>query len=161
MIPYTIILGGNQGNVELTFLKTMNLLSEIGHIRLRSEIYCSNAWGYESDSIYFNQVISIDSNLEPESFLDAILDIELNLGRVRNENPEYIDRIIDIDILFIEQQIIETEKLHIPHPRLHLRKFCLEPLNEIMPEFTHPILKKSVAELLFICEDKSTIWKMI
>jgi 2-amino-4-hydroxy-6-hydroxymethyldihydropteridine diphosphokinase len=90
--------------------------------------------------------------------LEILLQIELNMGRKRPaEVKEFSPRSIDIDILFYENKIINTHKLVIPHPRMHLRRFTLEPLNEIAPGLVHPVLKKTIRELLELCEDTSEV----
>jgi 2-amino-4-hydroxy-6-hydroxymethyldihydropteridine diphosphokinase len=107
--------------------------------------------------LYYNQVIVFESQDSPRAILENCLSIEKKIGRTRNEQEEYSDRPIDIDILYVDDQIIEEKELHIPHPRLHLRRFTLEPLVEILPDFIHPILKKDHKSLLLLCSDSGKV----
>lgn len=120
-------------------------------------MYQSRAWGYESKNLYFNQALVLKTNHNPQNTLDLLLDIETTLGRTRNSAEGYADRPIDIDIMFFDDLTIQTEKLCIPHPRLHLRKFCLVPLNEIVSDLEHPVFKKNIHDLLGICPDPSEL----
>jgi 7,8-dihydro-6-hydroxymethylpterin-pyrophosphokinase len=100
--------------------------------------------------------MKVETELTPSGILGRILMIETLLGRVRSET-HYTSRLIDIDILLYEDMIVDEETLKIPHPLMHERKFVLVPLCEIAPELVHPVLKKSISELLGICEDKSKV----
>lgn len=153
MHKITILLGSNQGNRKELIMKAIQLLEiKLGKCQKVSSIYESEAWGFEADTAFLNQVLMFDSTLKPEEILKIGLDAEKELGRTRNEGG-YASRTMDIDLLFYDNQIIEEENLQIPHPRLHLRRFTLEPLVEIMPSFIHPRLKKDMRELLEVCTD--------
>lgn len=153
MHKITILLGSNQGNRKELIMKAIQLLEiKLGKCQKVSSIYESEAWGFEADTAFLNQVLVFDSTLKPEEILQIGLDAEKKLGRTRNEGG-YASRTMDIDLLFYDNQIIEEENLQIPHPRLHLRRFTLEPLVEIMPDFIHPKLKKDMRELLKVCTD--------
>lgn len=153
MHKITILLGSNQGNRKELIMKAIQLLEiKLGKCHKVSSIYESEAWGFEADTAFLNQVLMFDSPLKPEEILQIGLDAEKELGRTRNEGG-YASRTMDIDLLFYDNQIIEEENLQIPHPRLHLRRFTLEPLVEIMPDFIHPKLKKDMRELLKVCTD--------
>lgn len=155
-----IILGGNLGDVPSTFEKCKNRFLDMGYrVENTSSIYTSSSWGYVSDSNYYNAILVVKSNNNPQALLDDCLNIEIEFGRIREIAKGYQDRTIDIDILFFDDQIISNKDLVIPHPRLHERKFCLVPLNEIMPNFIHPVLRKTMAELLADCGDESNITK--
>lgn len=153
MHKITILLGSNQGNRKELIMKAIQLLEiKLGKCHKVSSIYESEAWGFEADTAFLNQVLMFDSTLKPEEILQIGLDAEKELGRTRNEGG-YASRTMDIDLLFYDNQIIEEENLQIPHPRLHLRRFTLEPLVEIMPDFIHPKLKKNMRKLLEVCTD--------
>lgn len=153
MHKITILLGSNQGNRKELIMKAIQLLEiKLGKCQKVSSIYESETWGFEADTAFLNQVLMFDSTLKPEEILQIGLDAEKELGRTRNEGG-YASRTMDIDLLFYDNQIIEEENLQIPHPRLHLRRFTLEPLVEIMPDFIHPKLKKDMRELLKVCTD--------
>lgn len=153
-----ILLGGNIGNTLALFNEAIHLLKQEDIENLKhSLVYQSPSWGYESDNNYLNQVISFDSDKDADDLLGICLAIEKKLGRIRNDEEGYVDRPIDIDILYIGDQHIEKEHLHVPHPRLHIRKFTLLPLAELLPEFIHPILKMDHKSLLLLCPDKSKV----
>jgi len=150
-----IILGGNQGDKIALLNQACGLIVErIGRILKKSLIYETPPWGFDSKDSFFNQVLEIESELSAFDLMDELLRIETKLGRVRNSD-EYASRTMDIDILFFGTQIIEEKDLQIPHPRLHLRKFVLEPMAEIAPEFIHPIIQKNIQTLLLDCVDDS------
>lgn len=155
-----LMLGTNVGK-RLSNLTIANELisTRIGKIVSLSHIYESESWGYKTSNNYFNQCIILHSIMEAMNVLIEILNIETEMGRVR-EGETYSDRIIDIDILFFNKDCINSKNLTIPHPHLHKRKFVLEPLNEIAPDFIHPVLDKSVTQLLHDCEDKLFVRKL-
>lgn len=132
---------------------------QIGKAVKISSVYETEPWGFKSDSQFLNIVIKVETLRDPVAVLEAILRIELLLGRVRGEN-QYSSRIIDIDILFYDDQVIDTSELKVPHPKLYERKFVLVPLCEIEPELVHPVLKKTMATLLEECEDGSEVRKI-
>ncbi len=103
--------------------------------------------------------MEITTELSPQELLSATQTIEKQLGRVSKTTTHYEARPIDIDILFFDDLIIETENLTIPHPRMHLRNFALQPLLEIAPNFMHPILQKEIKELAKSCKDTGKVWK--
>jgi len=153
-----ILLGGNEGDIANTFQQCISKIQTMGFsVQKQSYIYRSTAWGYESENVYFNQALILKTNHNPQETLDLLLEVEKIFGRVRNADQGYADRPIDIDIMFFNLETIQTEKLHVPHPRLHLRKFCLTPLNELIPDLEHPVLKKSIHDLLTICPDQSDV----
>ncbi|MEY4875951.1 MAG: 2-amino-4-hydroxy-6-hydroxymethyldihydropteridine diphosphokinase, partial [Bacteroidota bacterium] len=123
----------------------------------KSSIYRTKAWGNENQNDFLNQCLIIETELSAESCLQKILLIEQNLGRKREE--KWGPRTIDIDILFFNSEIVDKPNLQIPHPYLHLRRFTLAPLHELIPDFIHPILKKNISELLLHCKDELTAIK--
>lgn len=153
MHKITILLGSNQGNRKDLILRAMQLLeTKLGKCQKVSYIYESEAWGFEAETAFLNQVLVFESSLNPQEILQIGLDIEKKLGRIRNTEG-YKSRTMDIDLLFYDNNVIEEADLQIPHPRLHLRRFTLEPLVEIIPDFIHPKLKKTMRKLLEVCPD--------
>ena len=155
-----ILLLGSNIEPRLEFLKeAMNQISMVaGEIIDSSKIYESDALGFDSDQRFLNQVIEINTKHKPKELLDHCLIIENKIGRIRDpENKVMSSRKIDIDILYFNDLIIETEDLVIPHPRLHERMFTLVPLEDLSTNIIHPILKVSNSELLKKCGDKSEV----
>ncbi|MBL3656394.1 2-amino-4-hydroxy-6-hydroxymethyldihydropteridine diphosphokinase [Fulvivirga sp. 2943] len=147
-----LLLGSNLGDKKNMLDQARNLIShEIGTIINSSALYETAAWGKENQPSFYNQVLKVQSELSAESILGKIQKIESDLGRVRLE--KWGSRVIDIDILYYHQEVIENENLIIPHPGIPERKFTLEPLTEIAPDYIHPILKASNQELLYKCID--------
>lgn len=156
-----LCLGGNLGNCAEIFTKTRELLVFYNIITIsKSYIYKSEAWGMKNAPDFYNQVLHVKTVLEPEVLLQELLAIEKQLGRERSIEAGYESRKIDIDILFFNTEIIEKEHLHIPHPKMHERRFVLQPLNEIAPSFLHPALKKTVSQLLKECRDTGKVEKL-
>jgi len=147
-----LLLGSNQGN-RLSFLAAarLNLTNTVGRLAQQSAIYETAAWGLEAQSAFLNQVLEINTPLSPAALLTHINIIENDLGRVRE--VRWGARGIDIDILYYEDLILQTQKLTIPHPHLHNRRFTLVPLVEIAPNYVHPIFKITNEALLNNCED--------
>lgn len=150
-------LGGNTGNRAENLKKAVNALNvNCGKVLKQSSLYETEAWGFVSDKKYLNQAVKLQTELSAQKLLKEILTIEKNLGRERM-NQQYADRSLDIDILFFNHEIIREKNIEVPHPRLHLRKFVLVPLNEIEADFVHPVLKEKISVLLQNCEDTLTI----
>ena len=153
MIKLYILLGGNLGDKQKVFSDARARLNQqVGIITNHSAIYETEPWGFESDDIFWNQVLEISTAFSPEEVLTQTQHIERELGRIRKAN-QYDSRIIDIDILFFGDQIIKTENLVVPHPRVQERKFALVPLSEIAPELIHPVFQKSIRQMLDECID--------
>ena len=146
-----LLLGSNLGDSSNYLRIARAEISQIGQIQSTSSIYKTKPWGKTDQPDFLNQGVELKTGLSPHDLLTRILEIELKLGRDRTE--KWGPRIIDIDIIFYGNQIIETPKLSIPHPRTHERAFALTPLFEISPNFVHPVFKKTVAELLALCND--------
>lgn len=147
-----LLIGGNMGD-RLANLKMAKLAiqKEIGPILINSSIYETAAWGKEDQPAFFNQALIIETNLIANDLMMTLLAVEKNMGRIRQEHLG--PRTIDLDIIFFNDQIIQTENVTIPHPQMQKRNFVLTPLKEIAPNFIHPILKKSITQLLTDCED--------
>jgi 2-amino-4-hydroxy-6-hydroxymethyldihydropteridine diphosphokinase len=158
MPEVVIILGGNLGDVPATFKKCQGRFESRGYELVHiSSLYSSPPWGYQSNNAFYNRILAFNTNKNPQEVLEDCLSIENEFGRKRDLHGEYQDRTIDIDILFYGEEIVAQEHLMIPHPRLHERKFCLVPLVEIMPDFVHPGLGKTLRTLLEECIDESKI----
>ena len=151
-----IQLGSNLGDRE-GYLKQSQvmLIDEIGLIIKKSSIYESSPWGVENQGSFLNQVLLLETDVKPFDLLDIILNIEKEMGRVRIE--KWGERIIDIDILFYNDEIIETNNLCIPHPYISKRRFVLSPLDEIAKNYIHPILHKTINKLLLECLDEEKV----
>ncbi len=155
-----LLLGSNMGKRdEVLFHALRKIDRQIGKVALQSAIYETAAWGFEEQNSFYNCVLCVFTESSALEVLDKVLSIEQQIGRVRNET-KWKERIIDIDILFYEDAIIEMDNLSIPHPYLHQRRFTLIPLQEIAPNIQHPVLKKSVQQLLIDCEDTLEVKKV-
>lgn len=147
-----LLLGGNTGNRSAYLGKAQQELSKVcGAIQRASAIYETAAWGRENQPAFLNQVLYLHTPLTAIELLHAVLNIELQLGRVREE--KYAPRTIDIDLLLFNKEIINLPKLTIPHPEMQRRRFVLQPLAEIAPRLVHPVLHKTIKQLLAVCTD--------
>ncbi len=154
-----LLLGSNLGERELLLQKAINEINEnIGPVIKQSSIYETQSWGLENEPNYLNQVISAKTNLAANAVLINVLAIEKKLGRERYE--KWGSRLIDIDILFFNDEVIEQAELLVPHPHLHKRRFTLEPLAEIAPNLLHPKLNKTIMELKSILDDNLVVKKL-
>ncbi|HSQ44114.1 MAG TPA: 2-amino-4-hydroxy-6-hydroxymethyldihydropteridine diphosphokinase [Ginsengibacter sp.] len=153
-----IALGGNVGNVSETFMVAIEKIEEkIGRVIMQSSLYKTEPWGNKNQDDFLNSVIGVETNLTSVEVLKNILFIEKELGRDRNKDNQFAPRLIDIDILFYGNKIINSDNLIIPHPRLHLRNFVLTPLMEIAPRFIHPVLNKTIEEISESNNDASEV----
>lgn len=154
-----LLLGSNMGDSQ-SCLKTAieNIENRISPILVSSSIYRTAAWGNTQQADFYNQVIALKSVIKAEEILDICLDIEKQMGRERKE--KWAERIIDIDILFYGDDVIDYPSLKVPHPYLHMRRFTLVPLQEILPYFIHPVFHKTIDMLLDNCSDISKVEKM-
>lgn len=143
-------LGSNLGEKENNILKACEFISAtIGEIQVMSSFYFSEAWGFKSQNSFVNTVIQVETGMEPLPLLVQLKKIEVEIGRKNKSAKEvYDDRVIDIDILFFNNEIIKNEHLAIPHSYINQRLFVLEPLNEIAGDFVHPELNIKVKDLL-------------
>lgn len=142
-----ISIGSNVGDKREHLQKAVHKLStEIGRILKISAIYETPSWGFDGGDFY-NACLCLSTELAPAEVMTKILEIEVSLGRVRNDQKGYQDRIIDIDIIFYENEIIATDLVKLPHPLAHERKFVMEPLCDIAPSKIHPTYKKTISQL--------------
>lgn len=155
-----LLIGGNLDDRFRLLIKVKeNISNEIGTIKKESSIYETAPWGFESEQNFLNQVIIVSTSLLPIQVLRKCQIIEDRLGRVR-QSEQYISRTMDIDILFYNDEIINTSDLIIPHERLYQRRFTLEPLVEIAPNLVHPVIKKTLSEILKNCLDEADVKKL-
>lgn len=153
-------IGGNTGNKHENFDKVYTFIkNELGDIIKRSSVYETPPWGFESVENFWNQVLVIETEFSPEELLQKLTEIENRFGRERG-TAGYSSRKMDIDILYFEELILNTENLTIPHPQIANRLFVIIPLVEIAPEFVHPLLKINSLQLLEKCTDCSVIGKV-
>ncbi len=135
-----------------------NIQQQIGKIIRQSNLYSTAAWGNTQQPDFLNQVIIVQTKLTAAQTMQSILTIEKKMGRIRNKKND--PRIIDIDILFYNKEIIDSSNLIVPHPQLQNRNFVLVPLNQLSPNFKHPVLNKTIHQLLRNSPDKLTVNKI-
>ena len=152
-----LLLGSNLGDRRKKLSDAGELINkQAGEIIKYSGVYETAAWGKTSQPAFLNQVIEISSQLTPGQLMSTIHLIENKLGRVRRE--KWGERIIDIDVLYFGNTILNDQHLTIPHPEIASRRFTLVPLVEIAPDFIHPLLLKSNSALLEECKDELTVY---
>lgn len=152
------LLGSNLGNSKQQLSKAISLIEkEIGRCTRRSGLYVTGAWGNTNQPDFLNQVLVVETALTAMDTMKKILSIEKEMGRVRTEKNA--PRIIDIDILFFNKEIINQPGLIVPHPQLQNRRFVLIPLNELSANFIHPVSRKTIHHLLRVCPDKLAVKK--
>jgi len=148
-----LITGGNIGDRKKNLETAAALINRrVGKITKLSKIYETDAWGKRDQPSFYNQVLAIESEFSAREILTAILKIEEEMGRKRT--VKNAARIIDIDILFFNDEIVNEQNLVIPHPEIINRRFVLSPLNEIAPQVIHPVFKKTIHQLLLLCKDQ-------
>ena len=149
-------LGGNLGNTQEIFEACYPMIeNKVGVILQQSSLYRTAAWGLQDQADFTNQVILVETTLNPHTILTEIQAIEKALGRERKIT--WGPRTLDLDILFIDQQIIQTTVLQVPHPHIQDRKFVLIPMEEIAGNFKHPVFNKSMVELLEETTDETAV----
>lgn len=151
-----ILLGSNIGDRKAYLAKAVEIIgSTIGIVTQQSRVFITPPWRIDDGNDFYNQAITIQTEHSPVQLLHALLDIEILLGRIRT--GEMTSRTIDLDIAFFDDEVVASDDLTIPHPRLHIRRFALAPLNDIVPDKTHPIIGKTVSELLEGLSDQSEV----
>ena len=157
MARVALLLGGNQGDVKRTLLTAQQLInSRVGAVLRCSHRYESEPWGFPAAQRFSNQALEVSTDLSPLEVLDACQGIERELGRNRaaeaiekaSSGAAYSSRPIDIDIIFYGDEVIDDERLTVPHPLLAEREFALQPLAEIMRRHRHPVTGVTVGEML-------------
>lgn len=154
-----LLTGSNLGD-RVSYLQQAYRLIEqyCGVVAAASSFYQTAAWGLTDQPDFYNQALTLQTNLQPGELMQQLLDIEQIIGRKRSIKMG--PRIIDIDILLLDEVIINTELLTVPHPFLHERRFALLPLAEIAPQAWHPVLHKTVQQLLDDCTDPLDVHKL-
>ena len=154
-----LLTGSNIGNSQAYLQIAIEKITvALGSITKQSSIYITEPWGNTNQQDFLNQVLEVETALTAHEVLTIILAIETEMGR--NRLHKWEPRMIDIDLLFYADEIIESDELVVPHPLLHQRRFTLLPLAEIAANVVHPIFNKTVSELLIDCTDTSLVEKM-
>lgn len=154
-----LLTGGNLGDRFFNLEQARILISQhCGEIIKQSSVYKTAAWGFKEQPDFYNQALQIQTSLSPENLMKKLLLVEEKMGRTRTVKMG--PRTIDIDILLMNDLIINSPNLTIPHPRLQERRFALTPLADIAPDFIHPVLQKSILELLNECKDDLPVYKI-
>jgi len=154
-----LLIGGNMGDRLQNLSQAIALLAATcGPIVQQSAIYETAAWGKTDQDPFLNQALLLNTTLSAHELIDTILATEEKMGRHRME--KFGPRIIDIDILFYNDAVIDEPHLTVPHPQLPNRRFALEPMNEIAPKLVHPVLHKTIEQLLKDCKDELPVEKL-
>ncbi len=153
MSRVVLLTGSNAPNREQVLEHTAEELARrIGEITAASEIYGSAPWGFHAEEMFSNQALVLQTSLTPIEVLDEALATEQEVGRDREREQEekartgerYASRTVDVDVMFYDDEVIDTVRLKVPHPLLHLREFALQPLCEIMSEYRHPVVGRTL-----------------
>lgn len=153
-------IGGNIGNKQQNFTKVEDLVEKrLGKTLLKSSVYETPPWGFNAEENFWNQVLLIETKFLAEELLWRTKEIEDQFYR-QERDVRYSSREMDIDMLYYDDIFMETDKLILPHPRLHQRKFVLVPLVEIAPDFKHPLFRLTSMQMLENCKDESIIKKV-
>ena len=149
-------LGTNMGDKRGNLIRASALLAErVGDVLALSSVYETEPWGFESENRFLNAVIVLSTPLSPWELLDATRLIEIEMGRIEKSDGSYHDRIIDIDLLMVDDLVIRSERLTLPHPLMRERRFVMEPLAEVAPDTRHPVSGKTMRKLWeALMEDK-------
>ena len=154
-----LLLGSNIGDINVQLdIAIMHIEKNIGNLIKKSSLYKTAAWGNTNQHDFINQVILVESKFDAEEIIQAIFKIEKQMGRVRT--IKNAAREIDIDILFFNNEIINTESLTVPHKEIQNRMFVLVPMMEIAPKLKHPLLKKDISTLILLCRDALNVQKI-
>ena len=154
-----LLIGGNMGDRLQNLHQAIALLSATcGPVIQQSAVYETAAWGKTDQAAFLNQALLLTTSLTPQELITTILSVEEEMGRLRMEKNG--PRVIDIDIIFYNELVMQEPNLTIPHPQLQNRRFVLVPLHEIAPTFVHPVLHKTITELLEECKDDLAVEKV-
>jgi len=154
-------LGSNLGDRKKNLERARLFMDGLSvDMPLVSGVYASEPWGFSSSHQFYNQCLVMETMLSPDALLQSLKEIEKGMGRAAHSSEGYADRVIDLDILFIDDLVIEGAKLRIPHPGITERKFVLLPLMEITPEKVHPLYDRTVGELLQVCRDEGEVYRL-
>ncbi|WP_078671372.1 2-amino-4-hydroxy-6-hydroxymethyldihydropteridine diphosphokinase [Chitinophaga eiseniae] len=154
-----LLIGGNLGDRVANLQQAVALIgASAGEVLKTSALYQTAPWGSVDQPDYLNQGIEIQTSMDALTLLHTLLDIERRIGRIRQE--KWGARVIDIDLIFFNDEILSLPELKLPHPRMHLRQFVLVPLAEIVPDYLHPVLHKTVRQLQQDCPDDLSAVKL-
>lgn len=154
-----LLIGGNVGNRLQNLHQAVTAIDQTcGRVLLQSSVYETAAWGKTDQQAFLNQALLIETTFSAPDLLKGVLEVESRLGRVRKER--YGPRVIDIDIIFFNNDIIRLPALTIPHPEVQNRRFALTPLHEIAPSLVHPVFHKTIDRLLQECPDELQVKKL-
>ncbi|HEX2617881.1 MAG TPA: 2-amino-4-hydroxy-6-hydroxymethyldihydropteridine diphosphokinase [Flavobacteriales bacterium] len=149
MAEWVLLLGGDRGDLARTFAQAEARITErVGPIRSRSRDHWTEPWQVDDEALFLNRALVVESTLAPAELMNALLGIERELGRHRAEGPRYAPRIVDIDVLFQGDQVIDDPRITVPHPRVHERAFALAPAADVVPALVHPLQGATVLTLL-------------
>lgn len=150
------------GDKNSIFAQACHLINnKCGRVVQVSSSYESEPWGFEAEEWFLNRVVVVETATKPEDLMRQLLEIECDLGRERHpETAGYASRTADLDILYFGSQVICTETLIVPHPRLHRRRFALLPMCEVAPDLVHPVFGLTQTELLARCHDTLVVRKV-
>ena len=151
-------LGSNLGDRFAALGRAMELIGEeAGKITAASSVWETEPWGFDADELFLNMVVVIRTTLEPARMMQLFRSIEGRMGRKRSGGGTYESRLIDLDLLLWGNRVITMPGLEVPHPKLHSRRFVLEPLKEVAPDAVHPVTGLTVTEMLELCDDRSDV----
>ncbi len=154
-----LLLGSNMGNSRQQLTTAIaHIKKDIGTVLRQSRLYQTAAWGYHDQPDFLNQVLVVNSSWDAATCIKKLLDIEKKMGRTRT--VKNAPRIIDLDILYFNKDIIQLPQLQVPHPAIAQRRFVLVPLNELAPAFKHPVLQQTNHQLLTNCPDTLDVKKI-
>lgn len=154
-----LLLGSNMGDSKkILETATAMIAQQVGYVKAISSFYATEAWGKTDQPAFINQALMVNTALTARQLLDTVLAIEQKIGRVRIE--KWGARLIDIDIIFFGNEIINQPDLVVPHPYMHVRRFVLLPMEEIAPGFLHPVHHKSIKTLNHQLDDDLSVVKL-
>jgi 2-amino-4-hydroxy-6-hydroxymethyldihydropteridine diphosphokinase len=148
-------LGTNLGDRAANLKQAITSLSPQMRVKKKSKVYETPPWGYTEQEAFLNQVVKVTTYLDPEPLLKHLKRLEVALGR--KASFRYGPRLIDLDILFFDDLILETPALTIPHPHVHERGFVLVPMMDIAPDHVHPVTQKSICEMIALCSTEGIL----
>ena len=153
-----LLIGGNIGNRMANLQAAREAIAKHGgHLKGISDVFETAAWGMEDQPSFLNQALELHTELKPKALLDVLLQVEKSLGRERDQ--KWGPRLIDIDILLYNDEVVDEEGLRIPHPQMPYRRFVLQPLVQIAGDKMHPLLHQSIYEMLLHCPDPLEVHK--